>query len=134
MIKLKKVNAFPADPNSSRFEHYDREKDLHLVINERGIAIRIGDKLCQLHADVPPPTIKTIKTKSKKVKTKGMIEVESIESDSGHLIAPGDAQGFADAVLERLASPRKPGQARAFAQGFAWPLFGEHLARELNLG
>jgi phosphatidylinositol alpha-1,6-mannosyltransferase len=46
------------------------------------------------------------------------------EGQSGRLVPPGDAAGFAQAVLATLASPLAPEGCRTFAQGFAWGEFG----------
>jgi phosphatidylinositol alpha-1,6-mannosyltransferase len=46
------------------------------------------------------------------------------EGQSGRLVPPGDAAGFAHAVLATLASPLAPEGCRTFAQGFAWGEFG----------
>jgi len=54
------------------------------------------------------------------------------EGQSGRLIPPGDAAGFAQAVLAMLASPLAPEGCRTFAQGFAWDEFGHKLMGELQ--
>jgi phosphatidylinositol alpha-1,6-mannosyltransferase len=54
------------------------------------------------------------------------------EGQSGRLVTPGDAAGFAQAVLAMLASPFAPEGCRAFAQGFAWDEFGRKLIGELE--
>ena len=46
---------------------------------------------------------------------------------SGRLAAPGDATGFASAVLESLERPLPSGGIRGFAYGFAWERFGERV-------
>ncbi|RPE62999.1 phosphatidylinositol alpha-1,6-mannosyltransferase [Tibeticola sediminis] len=54
------------------------------------------------------------------------------EGQSGRLVSPGDAAGFAQAVLATLASPFAPEGCRTFAQGFAWDEFGHKLMGELQ--
>jgi phosphatidylinositol alpha-1,6-mannosyltransferase len=54
------------------------------------------------------------------------------EGQSGCLVTPGDAAGFAQAVLAMLASPLAPEGCRTFAQGFAWDEFGHKLMGELQ--
>jgi phosphatidylinositol alpha-1,6-mannosyltransferase len=53
------------------------------------------------------------------------------EGESGSLVAPGDADGFADAVCSLLKNPLPPDRIRRFAEAFAWPRFGEKLCRVL---
>lgn len=52
---------------------------------------------------------------------------------SGRLVPPGDESAFAAAVLEMLESPPSAESLRSFAQGFAWPTFGEKIADALGL-
>jgi len=55
---------------------------------------------------------------------------------SGHLVAADDHQAMAERILGYLAGDRggvTPAGCRAFAAGFAWPLYGERL-RALVLG
>ncbi len=51
---------------------------------------------------------------------------------SGRLVAPGDAQTFADAILQLLAAPMDEAGIRAFAKGFAWEVFEEKVGRVLQ--
>jgi phosphatidylinositol alpha-1,6-mannosyltransferase len=53
------------------------------------------------------------------------------EGQSGRLVSPGDAAGFAHAVLATLASPFAPEGCRTFAQGFAWDEFGRRITESL---
>jgi len=53
------------------------------------------------------------------------------EGQSGRLIPPGDAAGFAQAVLATLAAPLAPEGSRTFAQGFAWDEFGRRITESL---
>jgi len=53
------------------------------------------------------------------------------EGQSGRLVTPGDAAGFAQAVLATLASPLAPEGCRTFAQGFAWDEFGRRITGSL---
>jgi phosphatidylinositol alpha-1,6-mannosyltransferase len=43
---------------------------------------------------------------------------------SGRLVAPGDAAGFAEAVLDMLSNPPSEEALTSFAARFAWPHFG----------
>ncbi|WP_213380183.1 glycosyltransferase family 4 protein [Allochromatium tepidum] len=43
---------------------------------------------------------------------------------SGRLVAPGDATGFAQAVLDMLSNPPREEALTAYAARFAWPHFG----------
>lgn len=54
------------------------------------------------------------------------------EGQSGCLVIPGDAAGFAHAVLATLASPPIPEACRAYAQRFAWGEFGHKVMGELE--
>jgi phosphatidylinositol alpha-1,6-mannosyltransferase len=54
------------------------------------------------------------------------------EGQSGRLVSPGDAAGFAHAVLATLASPPIPEACRAYAQRFAWGEFGHKVMGELQ--
>jgi len=49
------------------------------------------------------------------------------EGQSGCLVTPGDAAGFAQAVLATLAAPFAPEGCRTFAQRFAWVEFGHRI-------
>ncbi|UBQ04669.1 glycosyltransferase family 4 protein [Tepidimonas taiwanensis] len=51
---------------------------------------------------------------------------------SGHLVAPGDQEGFVAAVLRLLAQPADPTRCREFAQRFAWTRFGEQIRSVLQ--
>jgi len=53
------------------------------------------------------------------------------EGQSGCLVTPGDAAGFAQAVLATLASPLAPEGCRTFAQGLAWDEFGRRITGSL---
>lgn len=54
------------------------------------------------------------------------------EGQSGYLIEPGDYAAFAKAVLRALGEhQRLQASCVAFAQGFAWPVFGAQLAKLL---
>ncbi|MGN2253506.1 glycosyltransferase family 4 protein [Frateuria sp. GZRe12] len=56
------------------------------------------------------------------------------ESRSGRLVAPGDYPSFALAVLDVLERREVLGRsAIEFAKAFAWPLFGDRIARALGL-
>nr|WP_212636858.1 glycosyltransferase family 4 protein [Desulfacinum hydrothermale] len=50
---------------------------------------------------------------------------------SGRLVTPGDAEGFATAVLDLLHHPPEPQGIRRFAEGFSWESFGVRLAAAL---
>lgn len=50
---------------------------------------------------------------------------------SGRLVAAGDAEGFATAVLDLLQHPLEPQGIRRFAAGFSWESFGARLAGAL---
>lgn len=53
---------------------------------------------------------------------------------SGHLVASGDYQALARAVLQVLAGPSDAwyDSAVSFARGFAWPVFGDRLRASLQ--
>ncbi len=51
---------------------------------------------------------------------------------SGRLLAPGDAPGFASAVIELLAKPLPAAGIRNFASRFEWTHFGTALASEIE--
>jgi phosphatidylinositol alpha-1,6-mannosyltransferase len=56
------------------------------------------------------------------------------ESRSGRLVAPGDYSSFALAVLQVLQQRETlASSATEFATAFAWPLFGERVAKALGL-
>lgn len=60
--------------------------------------------------------------------------VDAVEDGlSGKIVAPGDARGFAGAVLRMLDAPPPPEQLKDFARKFDWRVFGENLARALEL-
>lgn len=56
------------------------------------------------------------------------------EGVSGYLVAPGDTMAFAAAVNRVLEAGRSSfdAKARAFASGFAWERFGEHIRAALD--
>jgi phosphatidylinositol alpha-1,6-mannosyltransferase len=55
------------------------------------------------------------------------------ERVSGMLVAPGDYEGFADAVLETLRTRETLRETCVgFAQRFCWPAFGRRVAMELQ--
>ena len=65
--------------------------------------------------------------------TGGVIDAVA-EGQSGHLVPPGDYTGFANAVLETLATSNQlRSNCTAFAQRFAWPRFGVQLVAQLHL-
>ncbi|GAB6049862.1 glycosyltransferase family 4 protein [Hydrogenophilus islandicus] len=51
---------------------------------------------------------------------------------SGRLVAPGDAAGFAQAVLDMLINPPSEEALTAFAARFAWPHFGDAVWQALR--
>jgi phosphatidylinositol alpha-1,6-mannosyltransferase len=55
------------------------------------------------------------------------------QGQSGRLVPPGDAAGFAQAVLAMLASPPIPEACRTYAQRFAWGEFGRKVMEELEV-
>lgn len=55
------------------------------------------------------------------------------EGVSGRLVTPGDAAGFADAVLAVLCQPLAAAPMLAFARGFEWAAFGESLRQQLAI-
>lgn len=56
------------------------------------------------------------------------------DGQSGCLVAPGDDQAFADAVIGLLARrPIAPERCADFARQFAWAAFGAQMARQLGL-
>ena len=55
-----------------------------------------------------------------------------VDGQSGALLSPGDAQGFAAAVLRLLAQPLPAERVRAFAERFAWPRFGAALTAQIE--
>ncbi|QIK39248.1 glycosyltransferase family 4 protein [Caldichromatium japonicum] len=63
--------------------------------------------------------------------TGGVVDAVA-EGVSGRLVPPGDAKAFAAAVLHTLDAPPLANACCAFAQGFAWEVFGQRLARELS--
>ncbi len=63
--------------------------------------------------------------------TGGVVDAVA-EDESGTLISPGDAEGFAAAVLRLLAQPLPAERVRAFAERFAWPRFGAALAAQVE--
>ena len=63
--------------------------------------------------------------------TGGVVDAVA-DGESGALLAPGDADGFAAAVLRLLAQPMPPGRVQGFAGRFAWPCFGEALAAHID--
>lgn len=50
---------------------------------------------------------------------------------SGRLVSPGDAAGFAQAVVSLLAQPLPAEVCRAFAQKLTWDVFGQRIAEAL---
>jgi phosphatidylinositol alpha-1,6-mannosyltransferase len=60
--------------------------------------------------------------------------VEAVDDHrSGRLVAPGDVDAMARAVLEMIdRRGEMQSSARSFAAGFAWPIFSGHLSRILN--
>lgn len=63
--------------------------------------------------------------------TGGVVDAVA-DGQSGRLVGPEDGRAFARATLDVLAGSISPETCRAFAQRFAWPRFGERLARELD--
>lgn len=63
--------------------------------------------------------------------TGGVVDAVA-EGVSGRLIEPGDAVGFAQAVLAMLASPLTPEACRTFAQRFEWSEFGRRIMEALD--
>ena len=63
--------------------------------------------------------------------TGGVVDAVA-EGESGALLAPGDAAGFAGAVLRLLAQPLPSQRVRDFAEHFAWPRFGTALRSHLQ--
>ena len=63
--------------------------------------------------------------------TGGVVDAVA-EDESGTLISPGDAEGFAAAVLRLLAQPLPAERVRAFAERFAWPRFGAALTAQIE--
>jgi len=61
--------------------------------------------------------------------TGGVIDAVA-EGQSGHLVAPGDTQAMAKAILDTLRTPGAlAASSRAFATRFDWPVFGDHVFR-----
>lgn len=54
------------------------------------------------------------------------------EGLSGRLVAPGDAQGFARAVMELYAKPLPEAGVRSFASRFEWTRFGAAMVAEIE--
>ncbi len=54
------------------------------------------------------------------------------EGVSGRLVAPGDAAGFARAVLDVLERPLPADGIRGFAEAFAWERFGARITEALQ--
>lgn len=65
--------------------------------------------------------------------TGGIVDAVA-EGQSGHLVPPGDYPALSDAILRILADVESRWQAGAeqFAEGFAWPVFGEKLRAALQ--
>lgn len=63
--------------------------------------------------------------------TGGVVDAVA-EEESGSLIPPDDAEGFAAAVLRLLAQPLPVERVRSFAERFAWPRFGVAIRRILQ--
>ena len=63
--------------------------------------------------------------------TGGVVDAVA-EDESGTLISPDDAEGFAAAVLRLLAQPLPAERVRAFAERFAWARFGTALAAQIE--
>lgn len=65
--------------------------------------------------------------------TGGIIDAV-LPGQSGHLVPPGDYNALSQAVLQILKDPPDAwqDQARAFAQRFAWPTFGDKLYAALQ--
>ena len=60
--------------------------------------------------------------------------VDAVEDGvSGRLVTPGDANGFARAVLRMLDAPPPSEQMKDFARRFDWRTFGENIARAMEL-
>jgi phosphatidyl-myo-inositol dimannoside synthase len=58
--------------------------------------------------------------------------VDAVEDGaSGVVVPPGDAGGFARAVMAMLERPPPPAALRSFAQRFEWSCFGERVAAHL---
>ncbi|MBW2108931.1 MAG: glycosyltransferase family 4 protein [Deltaproteobacteria bacterium] len=62
--------------------------------------------------------------------TGGVVDAVS-DGISGKLVAPGDADDFAAAILDLLHDPLDERQIRQFAERFAWPNFGQALIRAI---
>ncbi|MDR0379850.1 MAG: glycosyltransferase family 4 protein, partial [Candidatus Accumulibacter sp.] len=60
--------------------------------------------------------------------TGGVVDAVGV-GESGRLVDPGDARGFAEAVCASLRNPLPRDRIRRFAEQFAWPVFGEKLYR-----
>lgn len=59
--------------------------------------------------------------------------VDAVAEDiSGRLVASGNAEGFAQAVLALLAEPIPVEKICAFAESFAWGRFGERIDNVIN--
>ncbi|WP_296272020.1 glycosyltransferase family 4 protein [Pseudomonas sp. UBA6323] len=65
--------------------------------------------------------------------TGGVIDAVG-EGQSGHLIAPDNYPALTQAVLQVLTDDPTPWRANitTFAQGFAWPVFGQRISAALN--
>lgn len=61
----------------------------------------------------------------------GVVDAVS-DGVSGRLVPQGDEQAFAQAVLDALTGGMRAEACRAFAQQFAWPRFGEQIARAIG--
>lgn len=61
----------------------------------------------------------------------GVVDAVAL-GESGWLVPPGDAAGFAAAVLRALDAPLDADRCRAYAQGLAWGVFGERVAGALQ--
>lgn len=63
--------------------------------------------------------------------TGGVVDAVT-DGKSGRLVAPGDYAAFSDAVLQILAKREHLyASCLTFAQGFAWPIFGQRFAAQL---
>ena len=64
--------------------------------------------------------------------TGGVVDAVA-EDQSGHLVAPGDYDAFAAAVVQELAAHATSSRGcRGFAARFAWSLFGAQVAEQLT--